>query len=62
MSSTSINKIYNLRRPPCDSHGSCLKFGMRKLGSLALSYMYQFTDERSLSSVCLWYRSRSALN
>lgn len=46
MSSTSINKIYNLRRPPCDSHGSCLKFGMRKLGSLALSYMYQLTDEK----------------
>lgn len=53
--STSINKIYNLRRPPCDSHGSCLKFGMRKLGSLALLYIYQLTDERSLSSVRSWY-------
>lgn len=60
--STSINKIYNLRRPPCDSHGSCLGFGMRKPGSLALSYMYLLTDEKSLSSMCSWYHSRSALN
>lgn len=59
--STSISRIYNLRRPPSDSHGSCLEFGMRKLGSLALSYMYQLTGERSLSFVCSWYRSRSAL-